>query len=97
MRVNIASAHNVILAEAAVFALAKTMPRTKADEVVRRACGIALSEGKSLIEVVKELTSGMIADGAIDWRRLAAPENYLGVTEHIIDRVLQEAKKVSQP
>ena len=48
MRENIARADDVILAEAAVFALAKAMPRAKADELVKEACGIAVSEGKPL-------------------------------------------------
>jgi hypothetical protein len=48
-------------------------------------------EGKSLIQVIKNLTLGIIADDAIDWRALAAPENYLGESERIIDRVLKSA------
>ena len=51
---NIARANDVILAEAAVFALAKAMPRAKAEELVKTACAIAMSEGRPLIEVVKE-------------------------------------------
>src|SRR5262249_51796941 len=55
MRENITRAGDVILAEAAVFALAKAMPRGKADELVKRACGIAVSDRKPLIEVVRHL------------------------------------------
>jgi 3-carboxy-cis,cis-muconate cycloisomerase len=91
MRENITRADDVILAEAAVFALAKTMPRAQADELVKKACAIALSEGKPLIEVVRNLAVGMIPEGAVDWQALAAPENYLGETERIIDRVLKSA------
>jgi 3-carboxy-cis,cis-muconate cycloisomerase len=94
MRENIARAADVILAEAAVFALAKTMPRAKADELVKNACGIAVSEGKPLIEVVRNLAASMIADDAIDWLALAAPENYLGETQKIIDRVLKSASSL---
>ena len=91
MRENIARANDVILAEAAVFALAKTMPRSKADELVKKACAIAVAEGKPLIEVVRNLTASIIPGDAIDWRALSAPENYLGETEKIIDRVLKSA------
>jgi 3-carboxy-cis,cis-muconate cycloisomerase len=91
MRKNITRADDVILAEAAVFALAKTMPRSKADELVKKACAIAVAEGKPLIEVVKKLTASIIPGDAVDWRALAAPENYLGETEKIIDRVLKSA------
>ena len=94
MRENIARAADVILAEAAVFALAKTMPRAKAEELVKNACGIAVSEGKPLIEVVRNLAASTIADDAVDWQALAAPENYLGETQKIIDRVLKGASSL---
>ena len=94
MRDNIARAHNVILAEAAVFALAKAMPRPKAEELVKKACSIAVSEGKPLIEVVEKLAGGLVSDGAVDWQALAMPENYIGETEKIIDRVLKSASKL---
>jgi 3-carboxy-cis,cis-muconate cycloisomerase len=94
MRENITRAGDVILAEAAVFALAKAMPRGKADELVKRACGIAVSEGKSLIEVVRHLARATIPDEAVDWQALAAPENYLGETAKIIDRVRKSANSL---
>ncbi len=95
MRANIARANDVILAEAAVFALAKTIPRARADELVKKACGVAVSENKPLIEVVKELAGDSVKPGAVDWQALAKPENYLGETEKIIDQVLQQALKLS--
>ena len=95
MRENIARADDVILAEAAVFALAKAMPRAKADELVKEACGIAVSEGKPLIEVVRHLARSIIPDETVDWQALAAPENYLGETAKIIDRVLESANRLS--
>ena len=94
MRENITRADDVILAEAAVFALAKAMPRAKADELVKKACGIAVSEGKPLIEVVRNLAASIIADDTVDWQALAAPENYLGETQRIIDRVLKSASSL---
>jgi 3-carboxy-cis,cis-muconate cycloisomerase len=95
MRENITRADDVILAEAAVFALAKAMPRAKADELVKEACGIAVSERKPLIEVVRHLAKSIISDETVDWRALAAPENYLGETVKIIDRVLKSASRLS--
>jgi len=91
MRENITRADDVILAEAAVFALAKAMARAKAEELVKKACGIAVTGGKPLIEVVRNLAASTIADDAVDWRALATPENYLGETQKIIDRVLKGA------
>jgi 3-carboxy-cis,cis-muconate cycloisomerase len=91
MRANIANANDVILAEAAVFALAKAMPRAQAEELVKKACGIAVSDNKSLIDVVRNLAGDSVT--SIDWQALARPENYLGETEKMIDQVLQLAKK----
>ena len=52
---NITRANDVILAEAAVFALAKAMPRAQAEELVKKACAVAVSENKSLIESSRSL------------------------------------------
>jgi 3-carboxy-cis,cis-muconate cycloisomerase len=94
MRNNIHRANDVILAEATVFVLARVMPRPKADELVKKACVIALSEGKPLIEVVRNLAGSLIADDTVDWQALAAPENYLGETERIIDRLLKGTSRL---
>jgi 3-carboxy-cis,cis-muconate cycloisomerase len=92
MRANIARANDVILAEAAVFALARAMPRAKAEELVKTACGNAVSQGKPLIDVIKEMAT--LPDGTVDWEALCNPANYLGETEKIIDGVWQRAKKL---
>jgi 3-carboxy-cis,cis-muconate cycloisomerase len=89
---NIAQANDVILAEAAVFALAKAMPRVRAEELVKRACTVAVSENKSLIGVVKSLAGDSVA--AIDWQALARPENYLGESDKMIEQILQRARKL---
>ncbi|MGH7886668.1 MAG: 3-carboxy-cis,cis-muconate cycloisomerase [Candidatus Binatia bacterium] len=94
MRANIRNANDVILAEAAVFALAKALPRPKAEELVKQACGVAVGENRPLIDVVKELAADSIEPGAVDWQALAQPENYLGETEKIIDQVLKSATKI---
>ncbi|HEU4343574.1 MAG TPA: 3-carboxy-cis,cis-muconate cycloisomerase, partial [Candidatus Binatia bacterium] len=81
-------------AEAAVFALAKAMPRGKAEELVKKACRIAVSEGKDLVGVVRDLAQDAVPPGTVDWIRLGEPANYLGETEKIIDRVRESAKKL---
>jgi 3-carboxy-cis,cis-muconate cycloisomerase len=91
MRANIARGNDLILAEAAVFTLARAMPKAKAEELVKKACGVALSEGKQVIQVVQELSAGEIVAGSIDWQALAQPENYLGASNEILDRVLNAA------
>jgi 3-carboxy-cis,cis-muconate cycloisomerase len=92
MRANMARANDVVLAEAAVFALAQAMPRAKAEEIVKNACAVAMSEARPLIEVVKEVTA--VADGTVDWQALADPANYLGETAKIIDSVLDRANEL---
>jgi len=94
MRANIANANDVILAEAAVFALAHTMPRPQAEALVRKACAAAVAENTPLVEVVRRVVGDSIPTGAVDWQALAKPENYLGEAANFIDAVLQQAKKL---
>jgi len=94
MRGNIARANDVILAESAVFTLANAMPRSKAEELVKKACAVAVAENRPLIEIVKKFANDSIEKGAVDWQRLAEPANYLGETQTIISQVLQNAKKI---
>ncbi len=91
MRTNIANANDVILAEASVFALAQAMPRTQAEELVKKACAVAVRDHKPLIDVVKNLAGDALT--SIDWQALARPENYLGEADKMIDQVLELAKK----
>ena len=93
MRENLRRANDLVLAEAAVFALSNAMPRSKAHELVQKACGIAVSEGKPLIEVVRRLAGDAAPKAALDWNALAEPANYLGETQKMIDRVLKGAAK----
>jgi 3-carboxy-cis,cis-muconate cycloisomerase len=94
MRANITRANDVILAEAAVFALAKALPRPTAEELVKKACGVAVSEDRPLIEVIEELAGDTIKKGQVDWQALAKPENYLGESAKLIDQVLKGAEKL---
>lgn len=92
MRVNMIRANDVVLAEAAVFALANWIPRARAEELVKNACASAMSQAKPLIDVVKETVA--VPDGTVDWQELADPANYLGEAEKIIDRVLDRANEL---
>jgi len=94
MRENLTRANDLVLAEAVVFALSSHMARPKAHELVKKACGIAVAEGKRLVDVAHDLAGDAFPDTAIDWNALAEPGNYLGETQRIIDRVLQSATKL---
>jgi 3-carboxy-cis,cis-muconate cycloisomerase len=95
MRDNITRGHDLILAEAAAFALARTMPKVEAEALVKEACAMAVAEGKSLIEVVRRLTNDAAAYAGVPWQSLADPARYLGETQLLIDRVLQRAKNIA--
>ena len=94
MRRNIARSNDLILAEAAVFALAKAMERAQAEQLVKRACARAMAQNEPLIEVVRQMATGVVPDRAVDWQALAKPEHYLGATETIIDDVCRQARKI---
>jgi 3-carboxy-cis,cis-muconate cycloisomerase len=93
MRANIERANGVVLAEAAVFALAKVLARAKAEDLVKKACAMAIAKNRHLIEVVKDLAADEVNPSEIDWQALAKPENYLGAAGQMIDRVRESAAK----
>jgi 3-carboxy-cis,cis-muconate cycloisomerase len=93
MRANIARSNDLVLAEAAVQALSAEIPRTEAQALVKKACGVAAAENRSLIEVVKLQFGETAPQNKINWDALAKPENYLGQTQRFIDRVLEQVKQ----
>jgi 3-carboxy-cis,cis-muconate cycloisomerase len=92
MRANIARGNDLILAEAALFALSDIMPRAKAEELVKKACMSAAAENRPLMDIVERMTGDSIGKNAINWRALADPGRYLGACEEIIDHVLRSAR-----
>ncbi len=91
MRENMARANDLVLAEAVSFALSAHMPRADAHETVSKACAVAVAERKPLVDAVRDLVSGRVPEGAVDWNGLRDPANYLGETQKIIDRMLKLA------
>ena len=55
---------------------------------------MAVADGKPLIDVVRDLSKGEIGDGTVDWQALGKPENYVGESNRMLDRVLESANKV---
>ena len=78
-----------------MFGLATAMSRPKAEELVKRACRQAVAENRPLIGIAKRLAQAEGVDGAVDWQSLSKPENYIGESNKIIDRVLERANKLS--
>lgn len=88
MRENVVTSNGLMLAEAISFALAAHLDRATAKELVTQAVGIALTEDRHLVDVVRQLS-----DAPVDWRTLREEENYLGATEQLIDNVLAEVRR----
>ena len=96
MRENLNRSNYVVLAEGAVQALSEVIARTEAYDLVKQACSVAVAEERSLIAVVKEQFSQIAPQNKIDWEALAKPENYLGLTQVFIDRVLAQVRDRSE-
>lgn len=88
MRANMDPGTGLMMAEAASFALAAHMPRPQAQDLVKRACGVALAEGRHLADVLAETS-----DAAVDWPALKDPASYLGSADALIDRALAAARR----
>jgi 3-carboxy-cis,cis-muconate cycloisomerase len=86
MRQNVAASNGLMMAEAISFALAETMGRAEAKTLVAEACRVAVSEGRHVVEVVREKTNA-----PVDWARLKDESAYFGSADAFIDRVLSEA------
>lgn len=89
MRRNVEASHGLMLAEALDLALAPHMGRTEAKKQVKAAAQTAIAQNRHLVDVVREQV-----DVSLDWDSLRDEKNYLGVTEAMINRVLQDAKEV---
>jgi len=87
MRHNVAASNGLMLAEALDLALAPIMGRTEAKKLVRTAVQTVLTENRHLVDVVREQINV-----SLDWDKLREEANYLGVSEWLIDRVLEAAK-----
>ena len=85
MRANLEASQGLVLAEAASFALAATMPRPAAQALVKAACAEVPSSGRHLFDILAET-----AEAPVDWLALRDPAAQLGSAEAFIDRVLAE-------
>lgn len=85
MLANIEMTNGLIYAEKASFALAKSLGKTAAHEIVEKACKIALSQGKHLKEVLEGMQ--LQIDG-ID--ALFKPENAVGNAVEWTEKIIQK-------
>ena len=88
MRHNLDATHGLILAEAVAAALAPQLGREAAHGLIEEACSRAIGQNKPLRDVLaKDARVGKLLT-ATDLDRLLDPENYLGVAEQFVERVL---------
>ena len=88
MHANLDAMHGLPLAEAVSGALASTIGRLEAHELLRKAADRALTQNLPLSEVLKQMpdVKTHLNDSEID--RLLDARNFLGSTERFISRVL---------
>ena len=78
-----AADRGMMLAEAAVFALAETMPRPEAQAAVYAAVAAARGEGTTLAEAL----AGQVPDR--DWAALLDPARHTGEAADLVDRLAE--------
>jgi 3-carboxy-cis,cis-muconate cycloisomerase len=88
MRQNLDATRGLIMAEAVASALAVKLGRQAAHELIETACRHAVEQRKSLREVLEQDTRLAAHFSAADLDRLFDPENYLGMADRFVERVL---------
>lgn len=88
MRRNLDASNGLVLAEAASFALAAHMGRSRAQEMVKKACTEAGKTGRHLVDILQERVPA-----PIDWVALKDPANHVGAADALIDRALNLASR----
>lgn len=85
---NLESSQGLLLAEAVTFALAQYIHREEAQMIVKAACATAVKQRRHLVDVVADKS-----DLPIDWRELKKPQNYLGNSNQLIDKMILVARE----
>jgi 3-carboxy-cis,cis-muconate cycloisomerase len=93
MRDNLRLDGGVVLAESLSLALAEQMPLEEAQALVKRAAIETRGSSESLVAAVRRAAARRGVEPAIDWDRLSDPARYLGATQEIVDRILDEARR----
>jgi 3-carboxy-cis,cis-muconate cycloisomerase len=93
MRRNLESTRGLIFAEAVTMALTSRMGKSNARKLLDAASRKARESGRHLREVLAQerAVTEVLSPAELD--RLFAPENYLGVAEQWVDRVIEYSRK----
>lgn len=90
MRQNLDLTRGLIVAEAVMMGLAPALGRQPAHDLVYAACRQALSDGRTLYDVLAADPAISAVVPASDLARLSDPANYLGSAGQMVDAVLAE-------
>ena len=93
MRRNLDATQGLIFAEAVTMALGNQIGKSAAHTLVEKASRQARKSGKHLREVLDQNQAVAEHLTAAELDRLFAPENYLGVAEELVDRVIDASRK----
>ncbi len=97
MRANLDLTHGLLMSESVASALAESLGRPRAQELVETAARQAAQEQRELRHVLLDMPEVTSAIGPDEFERALAPENYLGVTSQLIDRALAAHRDRERP
>jgi 3-carboxy-cis,cis-muconate cycloisomerase len=93
MRRNLDATQGLIFAEAVAMTMGKDLGKSAAHELLEVASRQARQSGKHLREVLAQNRVVTEHLTSADLDRLFAPENYLGVAQELVDRVINASRK----
>jgi 3-carboxy-cis,cis-muconate cycloisomerase len=93
MRRNLDATHGLIFAEAVAVAMGKHIGKSAAHALLEEASRQVHESGKHLREVLAQNHAVTERLSSADLDRLFSPENYLGVAEKLVDRVIDASLK----
>jgi 3-carboxy-cis,cis-muconate cycloisomerase len=93
MRRNLDATHGLIFAEAVTMALGNHIGKSAAHTLLEEATRRARESGKHLREVLAQTRAVTERLTSAELDRLFLPENYFGVAEELIDRVIDASRK----
>lgn len=93
MKRNLDATQGLIFAEAVTMAMAGHIGKSDAHTLVEAASRQALESGKHLREVLAQDRAVTERLNSKELDRLFAPENYLGFSEELVDRVIDASRK----
>jgi adenylosuccinate lyase len=94
MKRNLHLTNGLLLSERVMFALADKIGKQTAHHVVYENCMKAVHEGRLLIDVLMEDERICRLINKEELKELLDPETYLGEAPQVVERVLDDARKV---